>query len=261
MKMKNKKGFISSSLLFSFFLVFILLSVLVLTSYTHYNVLIKNLNGTILDGLNDHIASKYSGIKTLIQNGKIESNESPWVLSTDARYVKLDSNQSEFMQIRPNTTGYFSQNFSQIPSGRILYVAFNFNTWYPDNCTTCTFSVKFNDNKIEKFYYMDSNDTYKEVESDKLVQNDESNKHQRWILYGGIYRTESNIDEIKFEATDLNYAEENAGGVFGINNIVVADITNLYINNNPANDEGMIKYLLKELPYINYDQRYSLPKK
>ena len=27
------------------------------------------------------------------------------------------------------------------------------------------------------------------------------------------------------------------------------------------NDEGMIKYLLKELPYINYDQRYSLPKK
>ena len=260
MKVKNKNGFISSSLLFSFFLVFILLSVLVLASYTHYNSLIKGLNGTILDELNTNIASKYSGIKTLIKNGKIENDASNWNLNDGARYIKNDSNNNEFLQIKPNTNGLFSQSFNNIEEQRVLYIAFNFNTWYPDSCTTCTFTVELNNNRINNFYYIDSNNTLKVLESNSLVRNDEGNKYQRWILFGSIYRTTSTVNEIKFSANDLNYSLDNAGGVFGINNIVVADITNLYKDNNVSNDDEMIKYLLKELPYLSYDQRYSLPK-
>ena len=258
MKVKNKNGFVASSLMFSFFLVFILLSVLVLTSYTHYLAMIKNLNGTILDGLNDHIASKYSGIKTLVKNGKIAGVDN-WTLNDGARYVNNTNNNSEFMQILPNTSGTFSQSINNVSSSRVLYVAFNFNTWYPDDCTTCTFSVEFNGNKIDNFYYLDNNNLTR-LESDKLVNNTVNNKLQKWILFGGIYRTQDNVNEISFKANDLNYSVDNAGGVFGINNIVLVDITNLYKNNNASNDEMMIEYLLKRLPYIEYDQKYSLPK-
>ena len=259
MKVKDKNGFISSSLMFSFFLVFILLTVLVLTSYMHYNSLIKNLNGTILDGLNEHIASKYSGVKNLIKNGDL-STDQYWILNEGASYVNQSNNNNKFLQIKPNTTGYFTQNFNEILNDRVLYVSFSFNMYYPDDCQTCEFSVSFNNNKINNLYYIDNNKQLKKVESNNLVKNDSKNKLQKWILFGGIYRTNSTINEIKFEASNLNYDINNAGGVFGINNIEVVDVTNLYKDNSPDNDEKMIKYLLSDLPYINYDQKYSLPK-
>ena len=259
---KNKNGFIASSLMFSFFLVFILLSVLVLSSYSHYNQLIKSLNGTILTGLNNTIAAKYAGIKNLVQNGKVEKTSNPWSLSSGARYVKQTDNNNEFLQILPNTTGSISQSFSNIPGGRVIYVAFNFNSWYPDDCTSCTFSVSLNGKAISKFYYIDKNDDDRFVglQPNALVNNDEGSHNQNWILYGGILRTTSTVNQIKFEASGLKYYIENAGGVFGINNIVVADITNLYKDNQEANDSTMINYLLRELPFIDYEQKYSLPK-
>jgi len=260
---KNKNGFIASSLMFSFFLVFILLSVLVLTSYTHYNLLIKNLNGTILTGLNNAIAEKYAGIKNLVKNGKVENTSSPWILNSGARYVKQETVNNEFLQILPNTTGSFSQSFESIPGNRVIYVAFSFNTWYPDNCTACTFSVKLNGNRISNFYFYDKNmnNSFSILGTDSLVNNNDSAHLQNWNLFGGIYRTTNTVNQITFEATGLKYYIDNAGGVFGINNIVVADITNLYLDNKPENDVEMIKYLLNELPYVDYEQKYSLPKK
>lgn len=72
--MKKKNGFIATSIMFSFFLVFTALSMLVLASYAHFRVLINNLNGSILKDLNDNVISKkYTSLSNCITDGDFKS--------------------------------------------------------------------------------------------------------------------------------------------------------------------------------------------
>ena len=256
--MKKKSGFIASSVMFSFFLVFILLAVLVLTSYTHYNQLIKSLNGTILENLKSEIEKKYAGIKNLVKNGSngYWSKKSAWYKSLAGNYfMTVDKGNSSFSQdLISNING----------TNKVIYVAFQFNYGYPDKCKNCDFKVMLTDTSgnnytIDTFHYLDKNYN-KKYKSTKSLVNNTDDGSVNWILFGGILRTNRIIHSIKFEQTNLEFDPSNYGGVFGVNNVVVADITNLYINNSSSNDDKMIEYLLKELPFITHDQKYSLPR-
>ncbi len=93
--MKNKNGFISTSIMISFFMVFILISTLVLASYTHYRYLLQGLNSSILSDLNEVIDSKYVTLKNIVKDGSFENynnNNSDWTFEGD--YIKV-KNQSE----------------------------------------------------------------------------------------------------------------------------------------------------------------------
>ena len=267
--MKNKNGFIASSLMFSFFLVFVLLCVLVLTSYTHYNTLIKNLNGNILIDLNTKIKAKYSSVKSVIRNGNIEGSvSSSWYL-VNANKPHSNANNN-FLSIKPNTSGSIAQSFTAIGANRKIYVSFNFNTWYRDPCTNCTFTVKLNDSVIGSFYFYDGqkNNKFDEYSTNTMVNNtdDSTNNHVvNWVKFGKILNTTSSVNTIIFEASNLNYDSDNGDSKFGINDIVVADVTNLFLKDSSGNyitsDIDMVRYLLVQLPYIDYNVNYKLPKK
>ena len=271
--MKNKNGFIASSVMFSFFLVFILLCVLVLTSYTQYNKLIRSLNGTILIDLNKEIEKKYLGIKTLVNNGlpdrSVENTQPAWDISNNAYFKEITQSNNYFITVKSHVdNASFKQNLTDSiaensQEDNVVYVAFDFNYGYQDDCTQCDFNVGFIDgnndfNRINTLYYLNSNYVSTPIAPKALVNNNSTINN--WILYGGIIRTRKKITGVQFEASKLNFDEKNASGIFGINNIVVANITKLYKNNNSSNDEKVIQYLLKELPFIRQGQKYSLPK-
>ena len=67
----KKNGFIATSLIYSFFLAFVALVSVILTTYSYYRTILNTLNKDILGGLNTEIQSKYITLENLIQNGSI----------------------------------------------------------------------------------------------------------------------------------------------------------------------------------------------
>ena len=98
--MKKKNGFIATSIMFSFFLVFTALSLLVLASYAHYRVLINSLNGEILRDLNDSVISKkYVSLNNCITDGDFRS------IKDD--YNKYGNPTSEYLKDESNLRNYY----------------------------------------------------------------------------------------------------------------------------------------------------------
>ena len=54
----KKNGFIATSLIYSFFLAFVALVSVILTTYSYYRTILNTLNKDILSGLNTEIQSK-----------------------------------------------------------------------------------------------------------------------------------------------------------------------------------------------------------
>ncbi len=76
----NNKGFIATSLVYSFFLVFVAVVASIIVTYAHNRILINNLNDGIVDDLNENILGKYGDIFNVLQNGDFETNEF-WTLT------------------------------------------------------------------------------------------------------------------------------------------------------------------------------------
>ena len=74
MKNKKKNGFIATSLMFSFFIIFLTMSLMIMATYTHYQGLINNLNSGVLKDLNDNvIVKKYTTLINSAADGDLAS--------------------------------------------------------------------------------------------------------------------------------------------------------------------------------------------
>ena len=270
--MKNKNGFIASSLMFSFFLVFILLTVLVLTSYTHYNLLINNLNGDILDDLNTNIAKKYVAIRNFVRNGTFVQSGSSIPEWEHSNMTRVNNGVVDLYAYFPRTNeeSYFGQNFSfetkNMNEAKKIYVSFKYQKPLVNQCTNSSFSINIIDPNGTKYTSSDLKISYltKSGDLNKLNLIDFACGNQvGYNFYGMIIELPNIINsgngyKIEFRASGLNYTYiANEGSTFvGFNNVLVSDVTG--ISNN--NDE-LLKYLLVDLPYIDYGKKYSLPKK
>lgn len=255
--MKNKNGFIATSVMFSFFLVFILLSVLVLASYTHYNILLNNLNGSILTDLNDRVISKkYANLVNVIRNGDIQNN-SQWSYSNSA--FETNTTNNKYIRLKAGTSSSFYQNTAAAQrfngNSRKIYVSFNYERTFNVACSSEDFKVILNTGSstynITSFTYNNTSGFYTRSGRDMSC----GSSFLNWTQYGAIITVNSNKNAnqyTQFVASNI----KNTVGVMAVNNIVVTDVTALY--NSGTTDAQMLQYLLKKLPYFTGE--YSLPK-
>lgn len=268
--MKKKNGFIATSVMFSFFLVFTMLSLLVLASYAHYRLLMNELNGEILNDLNENVISKkYVYLDNCIEDNTFES------IMTDIN----DSSYPTFYQHWPkdNNNGYNYEPFYNkdandhyvrllsvpyngslsgkarlakkfdrpisIKDDRKIYVAFNMFRNDNNDLNACTFgkvSIKIG----EKTYSMSN---------DKIL----CGGYINWKdIHSQIFEVnvDSNDQQIIFETDGLKISDS----FIGINYIRVVDITDLYKSG--TKDEEMKEYLDSELPY-DINENYVLERR
>lgn len=76
--MRKKNGFIATSLIYSFFIVFVALTSTILLTYSYYRNLLNNLNRGVLENLNEKIDSKYTLLTNLISGGDVDFDISKW---------------------------------------------------------------------------------------------------------------------------------------------------------------------------------------
>ena len=72
----NNKGFIATSLIYSFFLVFVAVMASILATYAHNRILVNNVNEGIVDDLNITVSEKYLVIRNILQNSDFEESGS-----------------------------------------------------------------------------------------------------------------------------------------------------------------------------------------
>lgn len=92
----NNKGFIATSLVYAFFLVFVAVVATVLATYTHNRILISNVNGGVQEDLNQSIGSKYITIKNILKNSDFEE-DSYW---TFGNTYNLDPTFSSYRGVK-----------------------------------------------------------------------------------------------------------------------------------------------------------------
>lgn len=96
----KKNGFIATSLIYSFLIVFTALIVGIVCTYEHYRVILKSLNSNILSSLNENINNKYVLLNNLVKNSSFENSNATekWVLTNTELFdeIEIDSTLDEF---------------------------------------------------------------------------------------------------------------------------------------------------------------------
>ena len=111
----KKNGFIATSLIYSFFLAFVALVSVILTTYSYYRTILTTLNKDILSGLNTEIQSKYLTLENLIQNGSFEDGTNKWGSQVNVEIPATSDNISAHgaNSIRLNTGNYTANSMIQ----------------------------------------------------------------------------------------------------------------------------------------------------
>lgn len=111
----KKNGFIATSLIYSFFLAFVALVSVILTTYSYYRTILNTLNKDILSGLNTEIQSKYITLENLIQNGSFEDSTNKWESQVNVEIPTASENISAHgaNSLRLNTSNYTANSMIQ----------------------------------------------------------------------------------------------------------------------------------------------------
>jgi len=242
--MKKKNGFIATSVMFAFFLVFVSLSTLVITSYANYDSLVNALNDNILQTLNeDVIKKKYTSVKNCIVNGDLADGTNNWVL-TNATRMHDDTYNNDYIKVTGGSNATITQTYDNCikksdTTNKKIYIAYKLNL-SNFNCSTGRVSVG----------------SYT-VLSDLCNMN--GSLFVNWALKSYIITTndvDNAINNIVFTISG------SSGNYFGVEDLMVVDITKLYkdqncLNNNNC-DSTMKDYLDTNLPY--FADTYALEK-
>ena len=120
----NNKGFIATSLVYAFFLVFVAVIATVLATYTHNRILISNVNTGIEEDLNHSIENKYLVIENILTNSNFEEDEG-WDL-TNA--TNLNPSFSAYLGLRSialnKGDSTISQTVKELQANHYYYLRF-----------------------------------------------------------------------------------------------------------------------------------------
>jgi hypothetical protein len=236
--MKKKNGFIATSLMYSFFAVFSMVALIIIATYTHYRVLINNINNNVLNELNTQIASKYTTLYNLVNNGDFEEN-SDWNYTNTTRIEKNvpygSSYSGTYSARMPKTDSSFNQTFSIKDKVNVdnkyhkVYVAFRVFRNGPVNGTgTINLNASGTDNAVN---------------GSSLIGG-----FSNWILYSQILKV-GVTDETDWTLS-FNITGNTTNNYTYIDNVMVIDITSEY-NGNTTPDTDMKNYLDTYLNYFN----------
>lgn len=138
--MKTKNGFFATSIIYSFFLVFALISAILLSNYAHNRLLVRDFGNEIKKDLNTRGNNKLANVKNLIQDSDFESGTNNYWTATGSaekvinqRYngsysIKLDHGNGKIVQRFDND--YLKDlKYSGIQNGHIYYLQRRYYTF------------------------------------------------------------------------------------------------------------------------------------
>lgn len=124
--MKNNKGFIATTLIYSFLLLFATLVTVIISNYNYYRNTLNKYNKSINTALNARINDKYITLYNEIGNSDFEKNNS-WNLS-NAYYSNPDNKETKKGGLRslkfPNSTATVTSNKFNCYANRYYYVSY-----------------------------------------------------------------------------------------------------------------------------------------
>ena len=236
--MKKKNGFIATSIMYSFFAVFSMVALIILATYSHYRVLINNINNNVLNELNTQIASKYTTIYNLVNNGDFEE-DTDWNYTNTTRITKdvpYGSSYSGTYSARmPKTDSSFNQTFSIKDKVNAdnkyhkIYVAFRvFRNGPVTGTGTINLNASGNDYAI----------------NGSTLTGGFSN----WTLYSEIIKV--GVTNETDWTLNFNIAGNTKDNYTFIDNVMVVDVTDVY-NGNTTPDSDMKNNLDTYLGYFS----------
>ena len=106
----NNKGFISSTLIYSFIILFISLLAAIIGTYVYYHGIIFSNNRDITNSLNDRIESQYVTISNLLQNSGFEEPIDPSTLSNSDDLAEVHYDGSKAYKLDPTIDNWVNDN-------------------------------------------------------------------------------------------------------------------------------------------------------
>jgi len=265
--MKNKKGFIATSLIYSFLILFSSLVLIIVSTYTYYRTSLETYNGDILINLNDNISNSYVSLenKLLLNNG-FENGTTSWSISglvytsntskTTGEYsIRFGSQDVVEGATRAySTSSSLYQNFN-CTKNHYYYISFNIFASGYASTSIGNMKVTLNNTSIQAKTINDTAIT---------LSNNGSNginipmQYINWKRIGIITYTNSTSSQIKFDFTP----NSNTYITSNIDDIIITDITDIVtkigtskinnINNvltSGVSNQGKLDYFDKSTSY------------
>jgi hypothetical protein len=246
----KKNGFIATSLMFSFFIIFLTMTLMIMATYTQYQTLINSSNENVLNDLNDNvIIGKYTTLYNSIIDGDFNSikvgafNSTAWTLGTNAEAHNETSQSSEYIRLKP-TSASFGQT---INSSRLLkkrettskiYVRFNVFRNYTINC--------------------DNDMPYLKIGSSSYTLNTHlCGGYDDWTMFSQILNVNVNSDSqyLGFNVSNMKSGKANITDVstlhINIDNVMIIDVTDAYKN---GTTDAQVKAFLDSELSSSHDQ-------
>lgn len=131
--MKNKKGFIATTLIYSFLLLFASLVVVIIGNYSYYRSTLSTYNKGINNSLNTLIENKYVTLSNLVNNSDFEGSDS-WSFSGSTSYsteVKMngdDSTKVRSLKFGERSTAVARSNYFNCEANHYYYFSYTLFT-------------------------------------------------------------------------------------------------------------------------------------
>lgn len=123
--MRKKNGFIATTLIYSFLLLFATLVIVIIGNYTYYRSTINAYNKGVNDSLNKLIDTKYVTLTNLVNNSDFESRDS-WSLSGSASYSGEETMGYGVMSLKFNgkSNALVRSNYFNCVSNHFYYISY-----------------------------------------------------------------------------------------------------------------------------------------
>ena len=227
----KKNGFIATSLMFSFFIIFLTMTLMIMATYTQYQSLVNSLNNNVLNDLNDNvIIGKYTTLYNSIIDGDFDSvkneafNSTAWTNLSNATPLNDTEQFSAYMRLNPTTSsfGQYINNtrlLKKRDTNSKIYVRYNIFRNYTIKCEDTPSEVNDDAPYLQigtRKYYLHSNlcGTYSQWEMYSEVLDIKIDSDTQYIGFG--------IDNMKSGRADIT---EVSTLHVNIDNVMVIDIT------------------------------------
>lgn len=204
--MKKKNGFIATSLIYSFFLVFIAIIMALINSYVANKTILTRFNETVMDNINGnkYTITVYSKNAAIKEGGRTLNN-----LITNGSFI--DTNGWSYRNY------YYYQNVP-LTANHIYY-----------------YSISYAQNHNTQLQTYVTNQTYTTNNGKTIYTNNTRGEYQN--DYGWFKASSNSTQEFR-----LGYSTSNHGTT-NFTNIMLIDLTRSYGNNNEPNIEWLFNNL------------------
>ena len=279
----SKKGFIATSMMYSFFIVFALLALTILSTYSHYRYLSNDMNSSIADELNNKTLNKYARLYNLVKNGNFESGNSNWsrtnaetgtksdtfsVYSGDKAMVMPTTGTASNFYQNVNTSSLKAKEDNKVHKIYIRFRSFKKNSLISNDSDVC---VTIDTKRCYSTYYYNylrNNYSVTPSLSGKIFFADGAPEIAATGYNPYNWALHSEIIDVTFNNANVNknwklefYINNKSGpGQVYIDDVMLIDVTSVFTreNTNATYDYTVKQYLDENLNY--YDGNYVLGK-